>query len=72
MARGADALMFRQLVLPRRLPQQPETWWPSRAKQHGTLGAFTTWFNGWALLVGWAAAGIAGTACQIGPLSTHT
>jgi solute:Na+ symporter, SSS family len=29
------------------------------------LGAYTSWFNGWALLVGWAAGTIVGTAMAV-------
>ncbi len=36
------------------------------------LGAYTRWFNGWALLVGWAAGTLAGTAMAIATKLTPT
>ncbi len=36
------------------------------------LGAYTRWFNDWALLVGWAAGTIAGTAMAVGTNLTPT
>jgi SSS family solute:Na+ symporter len=36
------------------------------------LGAYTSWFNGWALLVGWAVGTIAGTAMAIAVNLTPT
>ena len=36
------------------------------------LGAYTSWFNGWALLVGWAAGTVAGTAMAVAVNLTPT
>ena len=36
------------------------------------LGAYTRWFNSWALLVGWAAGTIAGTAMAVATQLTNT
>jgi solute:Na+ symporter, SSS family len=36
------------------------------------LGAYTRWFNSWALLVGWAAGTVAGTAMAIATKLTPT